>query len=84
MANTKVWEHLKYGPCGLLTDLLGTWIPLDLGVNLAHKYNVYPVLQPIFDFIPGEQSPPPAPKHTTAATNKAKPRAAPVRRLVRK
>lgn len=55
----------------------GTWIPLASGVELARKYHVYNLLEPIFEFTPGDQSPPPAPKHTTAASNKNKaPRAA--------
>ncbi|MCJ1474405.1 hypothetical protein MMC13_003063 [Lambiella insularis] len=59
----------------------GTWIPLDLGQQLAEKNGVYEKLKPIFDYIPGNVTPPPAPKHTTAASSKPKaPRAAPVRK----
>ncbi|KAF2238040.1 apses-domain-containing protein [Viridothelium virens] len=51
----------------------GTWIPLHDGRSLAEKNNVLDQLRPIFDFVPGDRSPPPAPKHATAAS--AKPRA---------
>ncbi|KAI9729480.1 MAG: hypothetical protein M1834_006861 [Cirrosporium novae-zelandiae] len=50
----------------------GTWIPLKDGRVLAEKNNVLEKLRPIFDFSPGDTSPPPAPKHTTAASNKAR------------
>jgi len=43
----------------------GTWIPLDKGVQLAQRNNIYDRLQPIFEFVPGPQSPPPAPRHTS-------------------
>ncbi|MCJ1251921.1 hypothetical protein MMC30_009159 [Trapelia coarctata] len=59
----------------------GTWIPLELGQQLAEKNGVYEKLKPIFEYIPGDITPPPAPKHTTAASNKPKaPRAPPVRK----
>lgn len=44
----------------------GTWVPLEQGEALAQRNNVYEKLRPIFEFIPGNLSPPPAPKHTTA------------------
>ncbi|KER00696.1 hypothetical protein AUEXF2481DRAFT_695809 [Aureobasidium subglaciale EXF-2481] len=50
----------------------GTWIPLPEGRNLAERNRVLDKLRPIFDYVPGDRSPPPAPKHTTAAS---KPRA---------
>lgn len=50
----------------------GTWIPLQDGRMLAERNRVLDRLRPIFDFVPGDKSPPPAPKHTTAAS---KPRA---------
>ncbi|KAH0156339.1 apses-domain-containing protein, partial [Aureobasidium melanogenum] len=50
----------------------GTWIPLPEGRQLAERNRVLDKLRPIFDFVPGDRSPPPAPKHTTAAS---KPRA---------
>ena len=52
--------------------MTGTWIPLPDGRGLAAKNGVLDKLRPIFDFVPGDRSPPPAPKHATAAT--AKPR----------
>ncbi|KAF3491009.1 uncharacterized protein GIQ15_00526 [Arthroderma uncinatum] len=50
----------------------GTWIPLAEARALADKNNVLDKLRPLFDFMTGDASPPPAPKHTTAAS---KPRA---------
>ena len=62
--------------------LQGTWIPLPEGRFFAEKYQVYEQLKAIFEFVPGDKSPPPAPKHTTAASNKPKnPKAAPVKRV---
>lgn len=52
---------------------LGTWIPLAEGRGLAQRNNILESLLPIFDFVPGDFSPPAAPKHATATT--AKPRA---------
>lgn len=43
----------------------GTWIPLESGEQLAHRNNVYDRLRLIFEFIPGNQSPPPAPRHAS-------------------
>ncbi|CAG8958230.1 hypothetical protein HYFRA_00000584 [Hymenoscyphus fraxineus] len=43
----------------------GTWVSLEQGQALAQRNNVYEKLRPIFEFIPGNVSPPPAPKHTT-------------------
>ncbi|RDA90776.1 hypothetical protein CP533_3604 [Ophiocordyceps camponoti-saundersi (nom. inval.)] len=43
----------------------GTWIPLDAGEALAHRHNVYERLRPIFEYVPGNESPPPAPRHAT-------------------
>ncbi|KXT00677.1 hypothetical protein AC578_8260 [Pseudocercospora eumusae] len=48
----------------------GTWIPLQDGRELAAKNGVLEKLRPIFDFVPGDRTPPPAPKHATAASNK--------------
>ncbi|KAK1815105.1 Transcription factor mbp1 [Friedmanniomyces endolithicus] len=48
----------------------GTWIPLPDGRELAAKNGVLDKLRPIFDFVPGDRSPPPAPKHETAASSK--------------
>jgi hypothetical protein len=48
------------------TDIrLGTWVPLEKGEELAVRNNVYERVRPIFEFVPGNDSPPPAPKHTT-------------------
>ncbi|KAK8071268.1 Cell division cycle-related protein res1/s.t1.c1 [Apiospora hydei] len=43
----------------------GTWIPLDSGEQLAQRNKVYERLRPIFEFTPGNQSPPPAPRHAS-------------------
>lgn len=43
----------------------GTWIPLESGQQLAQRNNIYERLKPIFEFVPGNQSPPPAPRHTS-------------------
>jgi transcription factor MBP1 len=45
--------------------MLGTWVPLEAGEALAHRNGVYDKLATIFTFVPGNESPPPAPKHTT-------------------
>ncbi|KAI2638663.1 ANK-repeat protein MBP1 [Hypomontagnella submonticulosa] len=51
----------------------GTWIPLDVGEQLAHRNNVYERLRPIFEFVPGNQSPPPAPRHASKPKAPRKP-----------
>ncbi|KAG6001730.1 hypothetical protein E4U43_001247 [Claviceps pusilla] len=52
----------------------GTWIPLESGESLAHRHSVYDRLRLIFEFVPGNESPPPAPRHATKPkTTKAKP-----------
>jgi len=43
----------------------GTWIPLDHGEALAQRNNIYDRLRPIFEFQPGNESPPPAPRHAS-------------------
>ncbi|KAH7025754.1 uncharacterized protein B0I36DRAFT_329067 [Microdochium trichocladiopsis] len=43
----------------------GTWIPLEAGEQLAHRNDVYERLRPIFEYVAGSQSPPPAPRHTS-------------------
>ncbi|OAP55829.1 hypothetical protein AYL99_09981 [Fonsecaea erecta] len=50
----------------------GTWVPLAEGRALAEKHGVLDRTAPIFDFVPGDRSPPPAPKHTTAVSNRPK------------
>ncbi|KAL6708628.1 Transcription factor mbp1 [Coniothyrium glycines] len=51
----------------------GTWIPLEEGRALAERNGVLPKMRAIFDYVPGDRSPPPAPKHATASSNKMKP-----------
>ena len=51
---------------------VGTWVPLDDGRLLAERNGVLEKLLPILDFVQGDRSPPPAPKHTT---NSNKPKA---------
>ncbi|KAL8765219.1 MAG: hypothetical protein Q9194_006638, partial [Teloschistes cf. exilis] len=48
----------------------GTWVPLHEGRLLAERNGVLGKLLPLFDYIPGPISPPQAPKHQTAASNK--------------
>ncbi|KAM0719570.1 hypothetical protein Q7P37_003700 [Cladosporium fusiforme] len=48
----------------------GTWIPLPEGRMLADRNKVLEKMRPIFDFVPGDKTPPPAPKHATAASGK--------------
>ncbi|PGH18359.1 hypothetical protein AJ79_00425 [Helicocarpus griseus UAMH5409] len=62
----------------------GTWVPLADGRELAERNGILDKLLPIFDFVPGDRSPPPAPKHTTAASSRPRvpKNAAPARRLV--
>lgn len=50
----------------------GTWIPLPEGRALAEKNGVLDKLRVIFDFVPGDTTPPPAPKHSAAVSNKPK------------
>lgn len=52
-------------PSLLSLSLAGTWIPLEHGEALAHRNNVYERLRPIFEFQPGNESPPPAPRHAS-------------------
>ena len=42
------------------------------GKQIAEKNGVIKKLRKIFEFVPGDRSPPPAPKHTTAAANRPK------------
>ncbi|KAK3618555.1 Transcription factor mbp1 [Elasticomyces elasticus] len=48
----------------------GTWIPLHDGRVLAEKNGVFEKLRAIFEYVPGDRSPPLAPKHETAASSK--------------
>lgn len=43
----------------------GTWIPLPSGESLARRHSIYDRLQPIFEYLPGNESPPPAPRHAS-------------------
>lgn len=45
-------------------------MPLDAGRALAERNGVLDKLLPIFNFVPGNQSPPPAPKHSIATSNR--------------
>ncbi|KAI0179419.1 ANK-repeat protein MBP1 [Hypoxylon sp. FL1284] len=51
----------------------GTWIPLEAGEHLAQRNNVYDRLRPIFEYVPGPQSPPPAPRHASKPKAPRKP-----------
>jgi transcription factor MBP1 len=53
-----------------LTSSVGTWIPLSKGVLLAKKYGVYNDLRALFEYVPGQNSPPPAPKHQNNPSNR--------------
>ncbi|KAJ5917919.1 apses transcription factor [Penicillium verhagenii] len=52
----------------------GTWIPLQEARLLAERNNVLTKLAPIFDYVAGEHSPPPAPKHASASSKPRAPR----------
>lgn len=47
----------------------GTWVPLELAISLASKFDVYAELKSLFDFVQrdGEPEPPKAPKHHHAS-----------------
>ena len=47
-------------------------MPLTDGRSLAEKNSILRKLSKIFDYVPGDRSPPPAPKHQTAASNRPK------------
>ncbi|KAI9321797.1 hypothetical protein BX666DRAFT_2017571 [Dichotomocladium elegans] len=61
----------------------GTWVPFERGVALAQQYNVENVLQPIFEFVKGDESPPVAPKHVTAASYRPRKPREPRRKRIR-
>lgn len=51
----------------------GTWIPLNIAIELAERYNIQGLLQPITSYVPSAaDSPPPAPKHTISTSNRTK------------
>ncbi|VUC37813.1 unnamed protein product [Clonostachys rosea] len=43
----------------------GTWIPLPAATSLAERHSVIDRLRPIFEYTPGNESPPPAPRHAS-------------------
>lgn len=45
--------------------MLGTYLPLEAARELARQHNVFDRLRPIFDFVPGAITPPPAPRHAS-------------------
>lgn len=70
--------NIRVGMVNMRTELngadaivSGTWVPLKDGRALAEANRVLDALRPLFDYVPGDISPPPAPKHTT---NSNKPR----------
>ncbi|KAF9130352.1 hypothetical protein BGW39_003146 [Mortierella sp. 14UC] len=48
----------------------GTWVPYERGLQLCQEYNVLDILQPLLGYQIRASSPPQAPKHVTAATNR--------------
>ena len=71
MGNTKVGDlYLESQVPTNNPSFTGTWVPLRAGRELAQRVNVLHKLLPLFDYVPGDVSPPPAPKHTTAASTK--------------
>ncbi|KAF9538949.1 hypothetical protein EC957_006009 [Mortierella hygrophila] len=48
----------------------GTWVPYERGLQLCQEYNVVYLLQPILEYQATKTSPPLAPKHITAASNR--------------
>ncbi|KAI9498309.1 hypothetical protein BDB00DRAFT_935535 [Zychaea mexicana] len=61
----------------------GTWVPFERGVALAQQYQVDQLLQPIFDYVKGDESPPVAPKHVTAASTRPRRAREPRRKRVK-
>lgn len=54
--------------------MLGTWVPLSAAEDLAVRHSVIDRLRPIFEYTPGNESPPPAPRHASKPkAPKAKP-----------
>lgn len=52
--------------------MIGTWVPFERGKALAEMYEVDKDLAPILQFVKGDESPPLAPKHVTAASARPK------------
>lgn len=61
----------------------GTWIPYSRGLELATQYEVADIMDPILQYRQGSMTPPPAPKHTTAATKVVKQSSAKIPRKVK-
>jgi hypothetical protein len=59
----------------------GTWVPLQDGRYLAERNGVLDKLRPIFDYVPGDISPPQAPKHTTNSNKPKIPKAPNVKKI---
>lgn len=53
-------------------NYVGTWVPFERGKALAVLYEVDKDLAPILEFVKGDESPPLAPKHVTAASARPK------------
>lgn len=51
----------------------GTYLPLQDARELARQHNVLDRLHPIFDFVPGAVTPPPAPRHASKPKQPKKP-----------
>lgn len=71
-------KYQGWFPLGTIATLsytaTGTWIPLESGQALAERHSVIDRLRPIFEFVPGAESPPPAPRHASKPKGpKAKP-----------
>lgn len=45
----------------------GTWVPMDIGMQIAQQYGIEALMRPIADYMPTSDSPPPAPKHNINA-----------------
>lgn len=65
----QVGEHEKVQ--GGYGKYQGTWIPFARGEELCMQYEIDGLMRPMLDYRPGSVSPPPAPKHITAASNRA-------------
>lgn len=66
---------------GAKVPRLGTWVPLRDGRTLAERNGVLDKLRPIFDYVPGDVSPPQAPKHTTNSNKPRIPKAPTVKKI---
>ncbi|KAJ5594015.1 KilA N-terminal/APSES-type HTH DNA-binding [Penicillium hispanicum] len=67
-------NHHKENLAHTFLAITGTWIPLPEGRLLAERNNILAKLLPIFDFVAGDRSPPPAPKHSSAPSKPRAPR----------